>query len=103
MEVDGILEASAKLDKQQTQAIFTEINRRWGTDEPFAMATNTQRSLQAWLVTEYGMPKRAARGYIMAWADQKFIENTVHDSKSKTKGIRVIRTPDEPAWGQRHD
>lgn len=104
MEVDGILEASAKLDRVQTQAIFTEINRRWGTDEPFAMATNTTRSLQAWLVNEYGMPKRAARGYIVAWSEQGFIENTVHDSKTKTKGIRVIRTPDDqPAWGRRND
>ena len=102
-EVDAILEASAKLDKQQTRAIFEEINKRWGSDEPFAMATNTTRSLQAWLVNDYGMPKRAARGYIMAWAEQGFIENTVHDTKTKTKGIRVLRTPDEPTWGKHNE
>ena len=102
-EVDSILEASAKLDKMQTRAIFDEINKRWGSDEPFAMATNTTRSLQAWMVTEYGMPKRAARGYMMAWAEQGYIENTVHDSKTKTKGIRVIRAPDEPTWGRSND
>ncbi len=99
MEIDHILVASAKLDKSQTSAIFEEITRRWGTDEPFAMALNTNRSLQAYMIKEYGMPKRSARSYIQAWSDQKFIENVVHTAKTKTKGIRVVRTPDQPTWG----
>ena len=99
MEIDHILVASAKLDKSQTSAIFDEITRRWGTDEPFAMALNTTRSLQAYMIKEYGMPKRSARSYIQAWSDQKFIENVVHTAKTKTKGIRVVRTPDQPTWG----
>ena len=104
MEVDGILEASAKLDRSQTHAIFHEINKRWHTDEPFSIATNTTRSLQAWMISEYGMPKRSARGYIQAWTDQKFIENAIHDAKKKSKGVKVIRTPDEPhSWGSRND
>ncbi|MGB1189891.1 MAG: AAA family ATPase [Pseudomonadales bacterium] len=102
-EVDGILEASAKLDKLQTRTIFEEINRRWGTDEPFAMATNTPRSLQTWMMSEYGMPRRAARGYVLAWSEQGYIESTTHDAKTKTKGIRVIRQPDAPSWGSSND
>ena len=95
IEVDTILEQSAKLDKLQTTEIFSEINRRWGTEEPFSIATNTTRSLQAYLLSEYGMPRRAAKGYIEAWQQQNFIENAVHDSSKKTKGVRVVRTPDE--------
>ena len=46
MEVSGILDASTKLDRGQTQAVFDEITRRWNTSDPFSMAVNTQRSLQ---------------------------------------------------------
>jgi hypothetical protein len=44
------------------------------------------------------MPKRAAKSYIKAWSDQGFIESAVHDSKTKTKGIKVIKTPDQQQW-----
>jgi hypothetical protein len=36
-EVATILEASAKLDKVQTQAIFTQIERRLTNEQPFAV------------------------------------------------------------------
>ena len=62
------------------------------------MAVNTQRSLQNFLYSDYGMPKRAAKSYIKAWSDQNFIESAVHDSKTKTKGIKVIKTPDQQQW-----
>ena len=61
---------------------------------------NTHRSLKAYLVKEYGMPKRSASGYVDAWLDQGFIENQIHTAKTKVKGIRVIKTPDQPTWGQ---
>ena len=99
MEVDHILVASAKLDKHQTASIFDAINKRWATEEPFSLAMNTHRSLKAYLVKEYGMPKRSASGYVDAWMDQGFIENQVHTAKTKVKGIRVIKTPDQPNWG----
>ena len=99
MEVSTILDASTKLDRGQTRAVFEEINRRWHTSEPFSMAANTTRSLQAYLHSDYGMPKRAAKSYIEAWSTQGFIESTVHDSKTKTKGIKVIKAPDQPqSW-----
>ena len=99
MEVSTILDASTKLDRGQTRAVFEEINRRWNTSEPFSMAANTTRSLQAYLHSDYGMPKRAAKSYIEAWSTQGFIESTVHDSKTKTKGIKVIKAPDQPqSW-----
>jgi hypothetical protein len=98
MEISGILDASTKLDRGQTQAVFDEISRRWNTSEPFSMAVNTQRSLQSFLHGDYGMPKRAAKSYIKAWSDQGFIESAVHDSKTKTKGIKVIKTPDQQQW-----
>jgi hypothetical protein len=99
MEVSTILDASTKLDRGQTKAVFEEINRRWNTSEPFSMAANTTRSLQAFLHSDYGMPKRAAKSYIEAWSTQGFIESTVHDSKTKTKGIKVIKAPDQPqSW-----
>jgi hypothetical protein len=96
MEVETILDASTKLDRSQTAAVFEEINRRWNTSEPFSMALNTTRSLQAFLHSDYGMPKRAAKSYILTWEKQGFIESTVHDSKTKTKGIKVIKAPDQP-------
>jgi len=96
MEIDTILDASTKLDRGQTAAVFEEINRRWNTSEPFSIALNTQRSLQAFLHTDYGMPKRAAKSYIDTWAKQGFIESTIHDAKTKTKGIKVIKAPDQP-------
>ena len=99
MEVDHILVASAKLDKHQTATIFDEIEKRWGPEEPFSLAMNTHRSLKAYLVKEYGMPKRSASGYVDAWMDQGFIENQVHTAKTKVKGIRVIKKPDQPNWG----
>lgn len=99
MEVQTVLDASTKLDNAQTRAIFEEINRRWNTSEPFSIAANTTRSLQAYLHTDYGMPKRAAKSYIEAWSTQGFIESTVHDTKTKTKGIKVIKAPDQPqSW-----
>ena len=33
-----------------------------------------------------------------AWSDQSFIESAVHDTKTKTKGIKVIKTPDQQQW-----
>lgn len=95
MDVQNILDASTKLDQGQTRAVFEEIGRRWNTSEPFSMATNTTRSLQAYLHNDYGMPKRAAKSYIEAWSTQGFIESTIHDTKTKTKGIKVIKTPDQ--------
>ena len=95
MEVQNVLDASTKLDAGQTRAIFDEINRRWNTSEPFSIAANTTRSLQAYLHNDYGMPKRAAKSYIEAWSTQGFIESSIHDTKSKTKGIKVLKTPDQ--------
>lgn len=100
MEIEAILDASTKLDHGQTNAIFQEIIRRWNTSEPFSLALNTQRSLQAFLHSDYGMPKRAAKSYINAWQTQGFIESAVHDPKTKAKGVKVLKTPDQPQWRQ---
>ena len=93
-EVATILEASAKLDKLQTQTIFTEIEKRWAADTPFAIGSNTNRSFLGWLKTEYGMPPRAAKNYLNAWIDQGYIEVGTSDGHSKMKGLRVVKYPD---------
>ena len=98
MEVEAILDASTKLDHGQTAAIFEEIARRWHSAEPFSMAVNTQRSLQTFLHIDYGMPKRSAKSYINAWQSQGFIESAIHDSKTKSKGVKVLKAPDQPQW-----
>jgi len=94
-EVAEILEASTKLSRMQTDTILEEIDKRWGTDEPFSHAVNTNRSLQKWISTEYAMPKHAAKQYVQAWLDQKIIENVVHNKQSKAKGLRMIRKLDD--------
>lgn len=91
MEVDAILEASAKLDAQQIEAIFDEVDRRWSSDEPFAAGSNTTRSFLAYLKTEYGMPPRAAKGYMQAWLDQGYLQKATHDAATKRQGIRVAK------------
>ena len=93
-EVATILEASAKLDKLQTQTIFTEIEKRWAADTPFAIGSNTNRSFLGWLKTEYGMPPRAAKNYLNAWLDQGYIEVGTSDGHSKMKGLRVVKYPE---------
>ena len=93
-EVATILEASAKLDKMQTQAIFTQIERRWTNEQPFAVGNNTARSFLAWIKTEYGMPPRAAKNYLNAWLDQGYLEIGTSDGHSKMKGLKVVRFPD---------
>ena len=94
-EVAEILEASTKLSRMQTDTILDEIDKRWGTDEPFSHAVNTSRSLQKWISQEYAMPKHAAKQYVQAWLDQKIIENVVHNKQSKAKGLRMIRKLDD--------
>ena len=91
MEVDAILEASAKLDTQQIEAIFDEVDRRWSSDEPFAAGSNTTRSFLAYLKTEYGMPPRAAKGYMQAWLDQGYLQKATHDAATKRQGIRLAK------------
>ena len=93
-EVSAILDASVKLNRMQIEAIFTEIETRWLSDTPLTAALNTNRSLQAHLIDDYGMPKRAARSYVQAWQDNRLIESATHDGYRKTKGLRVIRRPD---------
>jgi len=93
-EVATILEASAKLDKVQTQAIFTQIERRWTNEQPFAVGNNTARSFLAWIKSEYGMPPRAAKNYLNAWLDQGYLEIGTSDGHSKMKGLKVVRYPD---------
>ncbi len=93
-EVATILEASAKLDKVQTQAIFTQIERRWTSEQPFAVGNNTARSFLAWIKSEYGMPPRAAKNYLNAWLDQGYLEIGTSDGHSKMKGLKVVRYPD---------
>lgn len=91
MEVDAILEASAKLDTKQINEIFDEVDRRWASDEPFAAGSNTTRSFLAYLKTEYGMPPRAAKGYMQAWLDQEYLQKATHDAATKRQGIRVVK------------
>ena len=93
-EVATILEASAKLDKVQTQAIFQQIERRWTNEQPFAVGNNTARSFLAWIKSEYGMPPRAAKNYLNAWLDQGYLEVSTSDGHSKMKGLKVVRYPD---------
>jgi len=93
-EVATILEASAKLDKIQTQAIFTQIERKWTNEQPFAIGNNTARSFLAWIKSEYGMPPRAAKNYLNAWLDQGYLEVSTSDGHSKMKGLKVVRYPD---------
>ena len=93
-EVATILEASAKLDKVQTQAIFTQIERRWTNEQPFAVGNNTARSFLAWIKSEYGMPPRAAKNYLIAWVDQGYLEIGTSDGHSKMKGLKVVRYPE---------
>lgn len=93
-EVATILEASAKLDKVQTQAIFTQIERRWTNEQPFAVGNNTARSFLAWIKSEYGMPPRAAKNYLNAWLDQGYLEIGTSDGHSKMKGLKVVKYPD---------
>jgi len=93
-EVGAILDASVKLNRMQIEAIFTEIETRWLSATPLTAALNTDRSLQAHLIDNYAMPKRAARSYVQAWQDNRLIESAIHDGTRKTKGLRVIRRPD---------
>ena len=93
-EVATILEASAKLDKVQTQAIFQQIERRWTNEQPFAVGNNTARSFLAWIKSEYGMPPRAAKNYLNAWLDQGYLEVGTSDGHSKMKGLKVVKYPD---------
>jgi hypothetical protein len=44
------------------------------------------------------MPKRSAKSYINAWQSQGFIESATHDSKTKSKGVKVLKAPDQPQW-----
>lgn len=93
-EIDAILEASAKLDRGQTASIFTEIEKRWNNEQPFAVGNNTQRSFLAWIKSEYGMPSRSAKNYMNAWLDQGYIEVATVDGHKNLKGLRVVRQPD---------
>ena len=93
-EVDAILEASAKLDRTQTTAIFTEIEKRWHNEQPFAVGNNTQRSFLAWIKSEYGMPSRSAKNYMNAWIDQGYLEVATIDGHKNLKGLRVVKQPD---------
>lgn len=93
-EVATILEASAKLDRIQTTAIFTAIEKKWSAEQPFAIGNNTTRSFIAWIKQEYGMPPRAAKNYLNAWLDQGYLEVSTSDGHSKMKGLKVVRFPD---------
>lgn len=93
-EVDAILIASAKLDRGQTTAIFTEIAKRWGNEQPFAIGNNTQRSFVAWIKSEYGMPSRSAKNYLQAWLDQGYLEVATLSGHKNLKGLRVVKQPD---------
>lgn len=94
-EVATILEASAKLDRIQTTAIFTAIEKKWSAEQPFAIGNNTTRSFIAWIKSEYGMPPRAAKNYLNAWLDQGYLEVSTSDGHSKMKGLKVVKFPDE--------
>lgn len=93
-EVDAILEASAKLDRGQTTSIFTEIEKRWNNEQPFAVGNNTQRSFLAWIKSDYGMPSRSAKNYMNAWLDQGYLEVATIDGHKNLKGLRVVKQPD---------
>ena len=93
-EVATILEASAKLDRVQTTAIFTTIEKKWAAEQPFAIGNNTTRSFIAWIKQEYGMPPRAAKNYLNAWLDQGYLEVSTSDGHSKMKGLKVVKYPE---------
>jgi len=93
-EVESILDASAKLDKTQTLAVFNEIEKRWNNEQPFAIGNNTQRSFLAWLKLEFGMPSKAAKNYLQAWLDQGYIQVSTLDGHKNLKGLRVVKQPD---------
>jgi hypothetical protein len=90
-EVSQILDASLKLTRMQTDAIFHEINTRWHSDDPFSMAVNTGRSVQKYISAEYAMPKHAAKFHVEAWVEQGMLENAIHNKVTKAKGIKVLR------------
>ena len=90
-EISQILDASLKLTRMQIDAIFTEINKRWNSEEPFSMAVNTGRSIQKYIAAEYAMPKHAAKFHVEAWVEQALLENAIHNKVTKAKGIKVLR------------
>ena len=97
MEVEAILDASTKLDHGQTAAIFEEIARRWHSAEPFSIAVNTQRSLQTFLHVDYGMPKRSAKIH-QRMAKPRLYRKRDTRFKNKSKGVKVLKAPDQPQW-----
>jgi hypothetical protein len=98
MEIDQILEQSSRLDRGQINAIFTEIERRWNGEEPFAAGTNTTRSLIGYLKSDYAMTQRGARHYLQMWLDQGYIEKATHKSHSKTVGLRVVKRVEDNVY-----
>jgi len=92
-EVMEILDASGSLEDGQVASIFNEIRRRWASENPFSIGTNTTRSFIAYLKNEYGCSHYAARSYLQSWIDHGNLEDAMCDSKKKMRGIKVTREP----------
>ena len=87
--ITAILDQSGNLETSQVNEIFAEIDRRWHTDQPFALGTNTMRSFLGYLRSEYAIPSSAAKKHLNSWMSQGLIVVEIHTPHLKMKGLKL--------------
>ena len=84
-----LLNIISGLQKHTSGEIFAEIDRRWHTDQPFALGTNTMRSFLGYLRSEYAIPSSAAKKHLNSWMSQGLIVVEIHTPHLKMKGLKL--------------
>jgi hypothetical protein len=76
----------------QTRQIFEEVERRWAQAEPFSASGNSHRCIVTYLIQQ-GLKKSVARRVLAAWLINQMLRSEIFNSKSKAKGLRVVKWP----------
>jgi hypothetical protein len=86
--------AAGRLDitPDKTQQIFEEIERRWEEGQPFSASGNSDRRILPYLMQQ-GLKKSVARRVLDAWLANQMLRSETFNSKTKAKGLRVVKWP----------
>ena len=76
----------------KTRQIFEEIERRWAEGSPFSASGNSERRILPYLIQQ-GLKKSVARRVLDAWLANQMLRSETFNSKTKAKGLRVVKWP----------
>jgi hypothetical protein len=93
-QAEGSGVPKARIEWADIEAIFLEVDDKWAAKDPWSNHAQTRkdgRYLPHWAAIKLGLQERLVAKYVDDWLAGGFLASQVYDTKSKARGLRVVR------------